>query len=214
MFTQQHPEWAAQVAALELCKLEDETKLEAIRVKAGAADYKMIEALENSVWLKLDPATEGLTIPAKGDVPETTYSSRGFATEQVKLFTLIFNAFVFMQVFNQINARKLEADEMNVFAGLFANVPFLLVMVVTIGVQVLMIAFGGRMVKCWPLNFSQNLLCILIGAGELPWGLLVKFIPLGIVPKISLEDKALLEGEKKVFLSTALKKKGRKTDSD
>jgi len=48
----------------------------------------------------------------------------------------------------------------------------------------------------------------LIGAGEIPWGLLVKFIPLNIVYKISLEDKALLEGEKKAFLSTALRKKG------
>jgi magnesium-transporting ATPase (P-type) len=139
------------------------------------------------------------------------YTSSGFAPEQVKLFTIVFNAFVFMQVFNQINARKLEADELNVFSGMLGNLPFLAVMVVTIAVQCLMIAFGGRMVKCWPLNFSQNLLCILIGAGELPWGLLVKFIPLSIVPKISLEDKALLDGEKKVFLSTALKKKGGKT---
>lgn len=96
------------------------------------------------------------------------------------------------------------------FAGMFGNAPFLLVMLITIAVQVLMIAFGGRMVKCWPLTWSQNLVCILIGAGELPWGVLVKFIPLSIVPKISLEDKALLEGEKKVFLSTALKKKGGK----
>lgn len=40
-------------------------------------------------------------------------------TEQVKLFTIVFNTFVFMQVFNQINARKLEAGELNVFAGMF-----------------------------------------------------------------------------------------------
>ena len=99
---------------------------------------------------------------------------------------------------------------MNVFQGMMTNPPFLIVMAITIGVQLLMIAFGGRMVKCWPLTFLQNLICILIGSGELLWGVLVKFFPLHLVPKISLEDPALLEGEKKVFLSTALKRKNKK----
>lgn len=164
--------------------------------------------------MQLDPATVSLTIPAHGEMPEESFSSAGMMTEQVKLFTIVFNAFVFMQVFNQINARKLEPGELNVFAGMFQNLPFLLVMLVTIAVQVLMIAFGGRMVKCWPLSFSQHLICILIGAGELPWGILVKFIPMKVVYKISLEDKALLEGEKKAFLSTALRKKGAKTSPE
>lgn len=85
-----------------------------------------------------------------------------------------------MQVFNQINARKLELGEWNVFSGMCTNLPFLGIMIVTIGVQLLMVEYGGRMVKCWPLNMYQNLICIGLGAGELIWGFVVKVIPLGL----------------------------------
>ena len=208
MFTQEHPEWASAVARTGLCLATDAAKLVDSTNDATRDDQAIIEAFVNSPWMRIDPSTQALTVDGVAGEAAVTYSSRGFMTEQVKLFSIVFNAFVFMQVFNQINARKLEADEFNVFAGFVANPPFLIVMVLTIGIQLLMVAFGGRMAKCWPLGFSQNLLCILIGAGELPWGALVKTVPLSIVPKISLEDKELLEGEKKVFLSTALKKKG------
>lgn len=50
-------------------------------------------------------------------------------------YTLIFNTFVFMQVFNEINARKLGEKEYNVFAGFFNNVLFLSIIVGTIIVQ-------------------------------------------------------------------------------
>jgi len=69
-------------------------------------------------------------------------------------FTIVFNAFVFMQVFNQFNARKLEEGEYNVFSGLFTNIPFIGIVVLTIVVQLMMVEFGGKMVKCWPLNFQ------------------------------------------------------------
>ena len=39
-------------------------------------------------------------------------------------FTFIFQSFVFMQVFNQINARKLFEGEFNVFEGIFKNKMF------------------------------------------------------------------------------------------
>lgn len=111
-----------------------------------------------------------------------------------------------MQVFNQINARMLEVGEFNVFKGMMANKPFLGIMVVTILVQLLMVEFGGRFVKCWPLNGMQNIFCILIGAGELIWGIIVKFIPTGLFLNLSLEDRDQKEGtEVKKYLSTNIK---------
>lgn len=83
-----------------LCKLDGPDKLAAAFSKAAPSDQHVVTALEGSPWLRIDPATEGLTVPAEGDKPAYTYSSRGYATEQVKLFTFVFNAFVFMQVFN------------------------------------------------------------------------------------------------------------------
>jgi len=50
--------------------------------------------------------------------------------------TTLFNSFVFMQIFNEINARKIN-DERNVFDRIFTNKIFLGVIVGTIITQVL-----------------------------------------------------------------------------
>lgn len=47
-------------------------------------------------------------------------------------YTLFFHIFVFMQVFNEINARKLKKSEFNVFQDFFNNYLFIFVIVVTI----------------------------------------------------------------------------------
>ena len=132
-------------------------------------------------------------------------------TEQTKLFSFVFNTFVFMQIFNQLNARLLENGELNVFQGIFKNPMFVAIVFVTVIVQLIMVEFGGRMVKCWPLNSHQNFICIMIGLGELPWGLIIKFIPHKVfVFNLSLEDPDQKEGPPKKYLSTTLKSKGKK----
>jgi len=54
-------------------------------------------------------------------------------------YTLIFHAFVFMQIFNEINARKLGEHEYNVFAGFFNNLLFLWIVIATCVIQYLMV---------------------------------------------------------------------------
>jgi calcium-translocating P-type ATPase len=58
-------------------------------------------------------------------------------------FTFFFNTFVFLQVFNEINCRKLRSDELNVFKNFFNNSLFLIIMILTIGVQILIVTYGG-----------------------------------------------------------------------
>lgn len=53
-------------------------------------------------------------------------------TQKVEHYTLIFNTFVLMQVFNEINARKLGDKEYNVFHGFFNNILFLFIILGTI----------------------------------------------------------------------------------
>ncbi|CAI7843233.1 unnamed protein product [Closterium sp. NIES-54] len=48
--------------------------------------------------------------------------------------TMIFNSFVFCQLFNEVNARK--PDKLNIFEGLHKNPLFILVLVVSLGFQV------------------------------------------------------------------------------
>jgi len=46
-------------------------------------------------------------------------------------FTLIFNVFVWMQIFNFLNARKIE-DELNIFENITASPMFLIIVVIII----------------------------------------------------------------------------------
>ncbi|KAA0157310.1 hypothetical protein FNF27_05037 [Cafeteria roenbergensis] len=92
------------------------------------------------------------------------------------LNTFIFNAFVFCQVFNEINARNI-GDEMNVFRGLHTNPIFIGVIVVTVGLQVFIVEVGGEFTKTTGLEAAHWGWTILIGAFSLPVGLLMRVIP-------------------------------------
>lgn len=51
--------------------------------------------------------------------------------EKEKSLTMIFNVFVFLQLFNQINCRKVGARDFNVFEDFTHNIYFLLILFVT-----------------------------------------------------------------------------------
>jgi len=61
-------------------------------------NQKIVKEFSQSSWNKIDPATESISV--KVDGKDVEFSSRGFSTEETKLFSFVFNAFVFMQVFN------------------------------------------------------------------------------------------------------------------
>eukprot|EP00026_Physarum_polycephalum_P001641 Phypoly_transcript_01643.p1 GENE.Phypoly_transcript_01643~~Phypoly_transcript_01643.p1 ORF type:complete len:1033 (+),score=152.15 Phypoly_transcript_01643:95-3193(+) len=100
----------------------------------------------------------------------------GVVKDSVVHYTIIFNAFVWMQLFNEINSRKLM-NEKNMFSGIQKNPMFLAVMVATVVVQVLFVEVGGRFTSTAPLTLNQWLMCLAIGAMSLPLGLLMRFIP-------------------------------------
>jgi len=89
--------------------------------------------------------------------------------------TLIFNAFVMCQLFNEINSRKL-GNELNVFKGLFKNPIFLGIMVFSVAVQFLLTHFGGSFAQTHPLTVIQWLCCVVIGFISLPYGILLRGI--------------------------------------
>lgn len=68
-------------------------------------------------------------------------------------YTFVFDTFVFMQVFNEINARKLGEFEYNVFEGFFNNMLFLFILIFTVGMQFLFVAVGGKAMRCAPLTW-------------------------------------------------------------
>ncbi|GCC25574.1 hypothetical protein chiPu_0003985 [Chiloscyllium punctatum] len=91
-------------------------------------------------------------------------------------YTIIFNTFVLMQLFNEINARKIHGEK-NVFDGIFRNPIFCSIVFGTFGIQILIIQFGGKPFSCIPLQIDQWLWCIVLGVGELLWGQVISSIP-------------------------------------
>ncbi|XP_039507881.1 plasma membrane calcium-transporting ATPase 3b isoform X2 [Pimephales promelas] len=91
-------------------------------------------------------------------------------------YTIIFNTFVLMQLFNEINARKIHGER-NVFDGIFRNPIFCSIVLGTFGVQIVIVQFGGKPFSCAPLNMEQWLWCLFVGVGELLWGQVIATVP-------------------------------------
>ncbi|NXW02027.1 AT2B2 ATPase, partial [Fregetta grallaria] len=84
-------------------------------------------------------------------------------------YTIIFNTFVMMQLFNEINARKIHGER-NVFDGIFRNPIFCTIVLGTFAIQIVIVQFGGKPFSCSPLQLDQWMWCVFIGLGELVWG--------------------------------------------
>jgi len=99
-------------------------------------------------------------------------------TAKCTLYTLVFQVFVMMTVFNIINARKLGDKDFNVFRNFFNNSKFIGILMFIIGVQVWMCQNGGMWTRTSPLTLRQHLIVGAFAAFELVWGLVIKkFLP-------------------------------------
>uniref|UniRef100_A0A6Q2X9K3 Calcium-transporting ATPase n=1 Tax=Esox lucius TaxID=8010 RepID=A0A6Q2X9K3_ESOLU len=92
-------------------------------------------------------------------------------------YTIIFNTFVLMQLFNEINARKIHGER-NVFDGIFRNPIFCSIVFGTFAIQVIVIVqLGGKPFSCTPLDLEKWGWCTFLGLGELVWGQVIATIP-------------------------------------
>ncbi|XP_041854174.1 plasma membrane calcium-transporting ATPase 1-like [Melanotaenia boesemani] len=91
-------------------------------------------------------------------------------------YTIVFNTFVLIQIFNELNARKIHGER-NVFEGVFKNPIFCSIILGTFVVQLLIVQFGGKPFSCVRLTIEQWLWCVFLGLGSLLWGQLVSSIP-------------------------------------
>lgn len=90
---------------------------------------------------------------------------------------------VFVQVFNEINAREME--KLNVFAHTLDNWVFLLIITFTVVFQWIMVTFLGKFANTVPLTRDQWLITVGIGAVSMLVAVVVKFIP---VPAEKIND--------------------------
>ncbi|XP_046683996.1 plasma membrane calcium-transporting ATPase 2 isoform X3 [Homalodisca vitripennis] len=115
------------------------------------------------------------------DIPTGRNTKPG--AEPSQHFTVIFNTFVMMTLFNEINARKIHGQR-NVFEGLFTNPIFYCIWIGTALSQVVIIQFGREAFSTKSLTMEQWGWCLFFGVGTLLWGQVVTTVPTRRIPKI------------------------------
>jgi len=96
--------------------------------------------------------------------------------------TLIFNTFIFCQLFNEFNCRSIF-DEKNMFKGILNNPVFLWVIFAIAASQVFFVQYGGIFTQTSPLTAMQWMQTIGLAAFTFPLGVLMRFIPVKESPK-------------------------------
>ncbi|XP_042884673.1 plasma membrane calcium-transporting ATPase 2-like isoform X1 [Penaeus japonicus] len=107
------------------------------------------------------------------DIEDGLYAELGEPPSQH--FTLVFNTFVMMTLFNEVNARKIHGEH-NVFEGITKNPLFYCIWFVTFGAQVIIVQLGGLAFSTSALNLEQWLWCIFFGIMTLLWSQVVNSI--------------------------------------
>lgn len=91
-------------------------------------------------------------------------------------YSIFFHVFVLLQVFNEINARKLKSSELNIFENFFNNSLFIIILISTLVIQMLCVEFGGQSIKTVPLSLNMHLLCLGLGSLSIWAGFIFKLL--------------------------------------
>jgi len=115
--------------------------------------------------------------------------------DEPTLYSIVFNSFIFCQLFNLVSCRKINPKEFNIFEKFLSNWLFLVVLVIEVVIQFFLVGlnlkgeeeegerilpfldFIGVIFTTVPLNPLQWLFCIAIGFVGFVWGFLLKLIP-------------------------------------
>eukprot|EP00981_Chlorochromonas_danica_P002747 scaffold537_cov180-Ochromonas_danica.AAC.52 len=103
--------------------------------------------------------------------------------------TIIFNTFIFCQVFNEYNARSIF-DEWNAFKNIQHNPIFIFITLITIGFQIILVNFGGDFLKTTPLSIEQWLITVALGAISLPMGVFMRVFPIAEDPNSFFDNNS------------------------
>ena len=109
------------------------------------------------------------------------------------LNSIIFNTFIFCQVFNEYNSRSIF-DDVNIFQGIWKNHVFLGVTAFSVGAQIILIELGGDFLKTVGLTWAQWLITVALGAIGLVVGFLMRFIPIKENPSDFFVSHKIMSG--------------------
>ncbi|KAI9876188.1 MAG: plasma membrane calcium [Pleopsidium flavum] len=95
---------------------------------------------------------------------------------QSQLNTMVFNTFVWMQIFNEFNNRRLD-NKFNIFEGVHRNWFFIGINAVMIGGQIMIVFVGGKAFQITRIDGTQWAICLVCALFCLPWAIVLRCIP-------------------------------------
>jgi len=90
--------------------------------------------------------------------------------------TLVFNIFVFAQIANSVNCRRLD-NRLNIFEGMLRNYYFMGITLIEIAVQVLIVFVGGAAFQVTRIGGPEWGIGLALGLVSIPLGALLRCIP-------------------------------------
>jgi magnesium-transporting ATPase (P-type) len=111
------------------------------------------------------------------DGSDELISGRSATCDPTQHYTILFNTFVMMTLFNQIAARKLN-NEYNLWAGITENKIFIGIILTEFIGQVVFVQFAGDFAECYDegLTWRQWLWCLGLGMTVWPIQILINFV--------------------------------------
>jgi len=90
--------------------------------------------------------------------------------------SVVFNTFVWMQIFNMFNNRRLD-NKFNILAGVQRNYFYLAILAIMVGCQTMIMYVGGAAFSIDRLNGKDWGISIVLSALCLPWAVLIRLFP-------------------------------------
>ena len=95
---------------------------------------------------------------------------------QTELNTIVFNTFVWMQIFNEFNSRRLD-NHCNIFEGVHRNAFFIVINIIMVAGQIMIVFVGGQAFQIRRINSVQWAICLLCALPCMLWAVVLRCIP-------------------------------------
>jgi Ca2+-transporting ATPase len=99
-----------------------------------------------------------------------------YVVDGEEIRSLVFNTFVWMQIFNMFNNRRLD-NKFNILAGVQRNYFYLAILAIMVGCQAMIMYVGGAAFSINRLNGKDWGISIVLSALCLPWAVLIRLFP-------------------------------------
>lgn len=115
---------------------------------------------------------------------------------RMQLRTFVFNTFIFLQLFNEVNCRTLGTSH-NIFQGLSKNPYFVLIWVFTFAAQTAIIEFGGDAFGTESISPKLWIISISIGFTSIVVGQIVRLVLATILESSQLPNNEIINANER-----------------